>query len=105
MTGAAGIADTSAPAQEVAFGTTCRAGAVDTTGTNSLIIFSVSQATSNTYSDPTATYDAVSVATAGTAGLATFSYVEPDVGVSGPFDVVASGSANSYGWTIAFTGT
>ena len=105
VTGAAGIADTSAPAQEVAFGIACRAGAVDTTGTNSLIIFSVSQATSNTYSDPTATYDAVSVATAGTAGLATFSYVEPDVGVSGPFDVVASGSSNSYGWTIAFTGT
>lgn len=103
--GAAAIADTSPPAQEIAFGDICRAGALDTAGTNSLIIFAVSQATANTYSDPSATYTEVNVATSGTAGLAAFSYVEPDVGVAGPFDVEASGNSNSYGWAIAFTGT
>lgn len=105
VTGVGGIADTSPPAAEVGFGTTCRAGAVDTSGTNSLIIFAVGQNADVNYSDPTATYTLIHDATVGTAGLAAFSYVEPDVGVSGPFDITASASGTSYGWAIAFTGT
>lgn len=98
--GASAVDAVAAPAAVAGFGATCSAPAVTTTVSNALILFAVGQYTSNTYSS--ATYTEIHEATNGTAGLALFSFLQAAAGSTGVLSVTASGTALSYGWTIAF---